>query len=274
MLPIQVIGQQWKFTYRYPTFGGFETTELVIPDNTTIAFHVTSLDVIHSFWAYQLGVKADANPAQDNVAFTTTDATGDLHRPLLGAVRHLARGHVQLGRRGHAVSFPAVGQATRDAAGGQHQAPPALRLDLHSRRQRRRRRVTTPTTSTPTARSETYGATPPVPAPQVNVHDHTDDSDIPCSTRRGRLSMAIDTTEQPPAEYPGDDATRQHPDQAPGRSGCARTWAAAIVGGGGRLPASGTGWATSSPAGTPTSRTAARTTWPSCWPWPSACSAG
>ena len=71
VLPIQVIGQQWKFTYRYPTYGGFETTELVIPDHTTIAFHVTSLDVIHSFWAYQLGVKADANPAQDNVAYTT-----------------------------------------------------------------------------------------------------------------------------------------------------------------------------------------------------------
>jgi len=76
VLPIQVIGQQWKFTYRYPTYGGFETTELVIPDNTTVAFHVTSLDVIHSFWAYQLGVKADANPAQDNVAFTTPSQLG------------------------------------------------------------------------------------------------------------------------------------------------------------------------------------------------------
>ena len=76
VLPIQVIGQQWKFTYRYPTFGGFETTELVIPDDTAIAFHVTSLDVIHSFWAYQLGVKADANPAYDNVAYTTTRQLG------------------------------------------------------------------------------------------------------------------------------------------------------------------------------------------------------
>jgi cytochrome c oxidase subunit 2 len=72
VLPIQVIGQQWQFTYRYPTFGGFETTQLVLPANTPIAFHVTSLDVIHSFWAYQLGVKADADPAQDNVAFTKT----------------------------------------------------------------------------------------------------------------------------------------------------------------------------------------------------------
>jgi cytochrome c oxidase subunit II len=72
VLPIQVIAQQWEFTYRYPTFGGFETRDLVIPADTTIAFHVTSLDVIHSFWAYQLGVKADANPAQDDVAYTKT----------------------------------------------------------------------------------------------------------------------------------------------------------------------------------------------------------
>ena len=75
ILPIQVIGQQWKFTYRYPTFGGFETDQLVVPDNTTIQFNVTSLDVIHSFWAYQLGVKADANPDYNNVAYTTTAAS-------------------------------------------------------------------------------------------------------------------------------------------------------------------------------------------------------
>ncbi len=78
ILPVQVIGQQWKFTYRYPTFGGFETSQLVLPVDTTIEFHVTSLDVIHSFWAYQLSVKADANPQQDNVAFTETRETGSV----------------------------------------------------------------------------------------------------------------------------------------------------------------------------------------------------
>ena len=71
VLQVQAIAQQWKWTYRYPSFGGFETNELVIPENTTVAIHVTSLDVIHSFWAYQLGVKEDANPGQDDVAFTT-----------------------------------------------------------------------------------------------------------------------------------------------------------------------------------------------------------
>jgi cytochrome c oxidase subunit 2 len=77
VLVIQVIAQQWKFTYRYPAFGGFETSQLVLPTDTTIAFNVTSLDVIHSFWAYQLGVKADANPQLNNVAFTDTKQPGD-----------------------------------------------------------------------------------------------------------------------------------------------------------------------------------------------------
>ena len=68
-LPVQVIAQQWAFTYRYPTYGGVETPHLVLPVNQMVELHVTSLDVIHSFWAMQLGVKADANPQVDNIAF-------------------------------------------------------------------------------------------------------------------------------------------------------------------------------------------------------------
>jgi cytochrome c oxidase subunit 2 len=76
LLQVQVIGQQWQFTYRYPQFGGMESTTLVLPDNRPVEFHVTSLDVIHSFWAYLLAVKADANPNVDNVAYTTPKHTG------------------------------------------------------------------------------------------------------------------------------------------------------------------------------------------------------
>jgi cytochrome c oxidase subunit 2 len=78
MLQVQVIGQQWTWTYRYPQFGGMESTELMLPVNTPVTFHVTSLDVIHSFWAYQLGVKADANPQVDNVAYVTPKALGSV----------------------------------------------------------------------------------------------------------------------------------------------------------------------------------------------------
>ena len=76
MLQVQVIGQQWTWTFRYPQFGGMESSQLYLPVNTPIEFHVTSLDVIHSFWAYELGVKADANPGVDNVAYTTVQQTG------------------------------------------------------------------------------------------------------------------------------------------------------------------------------------------------------
>jgi cytochrome c oxidase subunit II len=76
VLQVQVIGQQWAWTYRYPQFGGFETTQLVLPVNQPVQFNVTSLDVIHSFWAYTLGVKADANPGVNNVAYATPKVTG------------------------------------------------------------------------------------------------------------------------------------------------------------------------------------------------------
>jgi cytochrome c oxidase subunit 2 len=78
VLQVQVIAQQWRFTYRYPQFGGFETTQLMLPVNQPVQFNVTSLDVIHSFWAYQLAVKADANPGVNNVAYTTATHTGQV----------------------------------------------------------------------------------------------------------------------------------------------------------------------------------------------------
>jgi len=76
-LQVQVIAQQWIFSYRYPQFGGMETTQLVLPEGQHVQFNVTSLDVIHGFWAYQLGVKADANPGVNNVAYTTPRHLGE-----------------------------------------------------------------------------------------------------------------------------------------------------------------------------------------------------
>jgi cytochrome c oxidase subunit 2 len=98
-LPVQVIAQQWAFTYRYPTYGGVETPHLVLPDNEMIELHVTSIDVIHSFWAYQLGVKADANPDVDNIVFVkpTKLQTFEIHCAELCGIWHgymFDHGHV------------------------------------------------------------------------------------------------------------------------------------------------------------------------------------
>jgi cytochrome c oxidase subunit II len=100
-LPVQVIAQQWAFTYRYPTYGGVETTHLELPVNQTVELHVTSLDVIHSFWVYQLGVKADANPSVDNIAFVkpTKIQTFEVHCSELCGIWHGA-----MSDHGHVVS--------------------------------------------------------------------------------------------------------------------------------------------------------------------------
>jgi cytochrome c oxidase subunit 2 len=89
-LQVQVIAQQWQFTFRYPSYGGVETRALELPAHTLVALHVTSIDVIHSFWAYQLGVKADANPGVDNVAYVTTKGpvTFNIHCAELCGVWH------------------------------------------------------------------------------------------------------------------------------------------------------------------------------------------
>jgi cytochrome c oxidase subunit II len=75
-LEVQVIAQQWQFTYRYPGKGGIESPHLVLPVNTNVTFHITSLDVNHSFWLIALGVKADAVPLHDNIFYATTQQTG------------------------------------------------------------------------------------------------------------------------------------------------------------------------------------------------------
>ena len=98
-LQVQVIAQQWEFTYRFPEYGGVEVPHLELPVNQMVEMHVTSLDVIHSFWAYQLGVKADANPDVDNVVFVkpTKEETFEVRCSELCGIWHGAmfdHGHV------------------------------------------------------------------------------------------------------------------------------------------------------------------------------------
>jgi len=134
-LQVQVIGQQWAFTYRFPQFGGMETTQLLLPQGEEVRFNVTSLDVIHSFWAYQLGVKADANPGVNNVAFAKPQELGSFSvrcNELCGLVRALARGHVQLRPRGDPGRVPGVGEGPAGQGGADRVAPrpAAVRADL------------------------------------------------------------------------------------------------------------------------------------------------
>ncbi|EWT07677.1 hypothetical protein N864_01015 [Intrasporangium chromatireducens Q5-1] len=65
---VDVTGQQWAWSFTYPDEGNKSATELYLPVGQTVAFRVTSKDVIHSFWLVQLGIKVDANPGETTVA--------------------------------------------------------------------------------------------------------------------------------------------------------------------------------------------------------------
>jgi cytochrome c oxidase subunit 2 len=68
-LVVEVTGEQWVWTFKYPGNGDVESDQLYLPVNRAVTFKVTSDDVIHSFWVVQMGIKVDANPGE----VTTTE---------------------------------------------------------------------------------------------------------------------------------------------------------------------------------------------------------
>lgn len=72
-LIVNVTGQQWVWTFEYPQYDGITSETLYLAKDRPVYFNVTSKDVIHNFWAVELGVKIDANPG----AITQTGVTPD-----------------------------------------------------------------------------------------------------------------------------------------------------------------------------------------------------
>ena len=65
-LPVQAIGHQWWFEFRYPEQGIITANEMHIPAGEDILIDLTSQDVIHSFWVPKLGGKLDMVPVNEN----------------------------------------------------------------------------------------------------------------------------------------------------------------------------------------------------------------
>ncbi len=76
-LTVEIIGHQWFWEYRYPQFGiVFANEPLVIPQGKIVAADVSSIDVIHSWFVAQFGVKMDANPGRVNHTWFQVERTG------------------------------------------------------------------------------------------------------------------------------------------------------------------------------------------------------
>ncbi|MFN8556437.1 MAG: cytochrome c oxidase subunit II [Dehalococcoidia bacterium] len=73
---VEVVGHDWWWEVRYPAEGVITANEIHIPAGRSILVKVTSVDVIHSFWAPQLHGKIDAIPGQMNSISLRADAPG------------------------------------------------------------------------------------------------------------------------------------------------------------------------------------------------------
>ncbi|HVT37716.1 MAG TPA: cytochrome c oxidase subunit II [Gemmatimonadaceae bacterium] len=68
---VQVIGHQWWWEFRYPQYGVVTANELYLPVGRTASFELTTRDVLHSFWAPQLGGKRDLITNHTNLLWYT-----------------------------------------------------------------------------------------------------------------------------------------------------------------------------------------------------------
>ena len=76
---VEVKGHRWWWEFRYPGLGITTAGELVIPTGRVVDLTITSVDIIHSFWAPELGGKTDAIPNVVNKSFLRADQPGQYY---------------------------------------------------------------------------------------------------------------------------------------------------------------------------------------------------
>lgn len=73
VLTMEAIGHQFGFEFRYPKLKDPVANDMHVPVGTPITLHVTSVDVIHSFWVPEVRLKADMVPGLvQTLRFTPT----------------------------------------------------------------------------------------------------------------------------------------------------------------------------------------------------------
>jgi cytochrome c oxidase subunit 2 len=75
-LHVDVVAQQFAWTFKYPDFGDLTSATLKLPVDETTKLRITSLDVTHSFWVPQFSQKLDAVPGSFNTLPVTPDKLG------------------------------------------------------------------------------------------------------------------------------------------------------------------------------------------------------
>ena len=71
-----VVGHQWWWEVRYPKSGVVTANEIHIPTDRQILVQLEAADVIHNFWAPELGIKRDMIPGKTNYIWIAADNPG------------------------------------------------------------------------------------------------------------------------------------------------------------------------------------------------------
>jgi cytochrome c oxidase subunit 2 len=93
-LRIDVTGHQWWWQVNYPDNGIQLRNELHIPVGVPVDLHLTSADVVHSFWVPRLGGKLDMIPGRTNVLRLQADEA-DTYRGQCAEFCGLNHAHMQ-----------------------------------------------------------------------------------------------------------------------------------------------------------------------------------
>ena len=75
-LTVEVTARQFVWRFKYPQYGGIESSVLYLPKGRTAELRLKSLDVIHSFWVPEFRQKQDAVPGTETKVAVTPTKTG------------------------------------------------------------------------------------------------------------------------------------------------------------------------------------------------------
>jgi len=75
-LRVEVTAQQFFWSYHYPGYGNKPSDVLRLPVNRSVVLHMTSKDVIHSFWVPEFRQKQDVVPGIHPTLHITPDRVG------------------------------------------------------------------------------------------------------------------------------------------------------------------------------------------------------
>jgi cytochrome c oxidase subunit II len=76
-LVVDVVAQQFNWSFRYPDEEGLKSNTLVLPQGRPVEFRIRTKDVIHSFWVPEFRLKSDAPPGLTTKVRLTPSRVGD-----------------------------------------------------------------------------------------------------------------------------------------------------------------------------------------------------